>query len=514
MNFLKTAQKPVKTEDVEFALETNNYFKFQDLLKYLPFLIVAIFPLFWQLGSIAVRQWDEARLAVNAAEMINNGNLLVTYFDSEPDMWNTKPPLQIWLIALSIKVFGYTEFAVRFPAVLAVIATFVLLLWFSRKVFNSDWAGILSIFVLVTSQGYSGYHVARNGDYDALLVFFSMAYLLSFFVYLEELKPKYLLACGIAISLAVLTKGVAGLMAAPVMLLYVLYRRKLVYLIKQPVLYKAAAIVIALPAAYYLLREWQNPGYLQAVYDNELGGRYLETLEGHLHPWDWYLQDMDKYKFLPWLYVFPVSIAILFLQPSTLIKRFAAYGTAFLVIFMFVISSANTKLQWYDAPLYPMAALLIGVSIWLVSNVIIRYYNFKYQYIFYAAAMILIFWKPYHMLLKYHLQEKTHAPSWHWETFFGPALKDLSKNHPEEKNVTILARSDKYNASLRFYMLGYKKEGYLFTNVSEQNIMELRPNELVVTCNSQLRDDVETHYEVERLYSEHTCRTFRIISKK
>ncbi|MDX5348541.1 MAG: hypothetical protein LPK19_14995, partial [Hymenobacteraceae bacterium] len=100
------------------------------------------------------------------------------------------------------------------------------------------------------------------------------------------------------------------------------------------------------------------------------------------------------------------------------------------------------------------------------------------------------------------------------ETFFGPALKDLSKNDPEEKNVLLLSNAGQYNASLRFYILGYQKQGYNFTTITEHHIQDLKPNEVVITCNGQFRDDIETNYEVDRLYSAHTCRTFRIISKK
>src|SRR5688572_8140979 len=118
------------------------------------FALVVVFPVYWQLTGIPIRQWDESRLAVNAAEMLDNGNWIVTYFGGNPDLWNTKPPLQIWLIALSIKLFGYTEFAVRFPTTLAVLATFGVIFIFSLRHFKSVLIAVLSVLVLVTSQGY------------------------------------------------------------------------------------------------------------------------------------------------------------------------------------------------------------------------------------------------------------------------------------------------------------------------------------------------------------------------
>lgn len=61
------------------------------------FTIILIFPIFYDLGGLTIRQWDESRNATNALEMSKNGNYLVTYFNNNIEMWNTKPPLLIWI---------------------------------------------------------------------------------------------------------------------------------------------------------------------------------------------------------------------------------------------------------------------------------------------------------------------------------------------------------------------------------------------------------------------------------
>lgn len=53
-------------------------------------------PLFGHLDTLPLRLWDESRLAINAYEMMKDGDLIVTHFNGQPDMWNTKPPLMIW----------------------------------------------------------------------------------------------------------------------------------------------------------------------------------------------------------------------------------------------------------------------------------------------------------------------------------------------------------------------------------------------------------------------------------
>ncbi|HQA87386.1 MAG TPA: 4-amino-4-deoxy-L-arabinose transferase, partial [Bacteroidales bacterium] len=79
-------------------------------------IILILFPLFGKLDKIPVQLWDESRLAINALEMFENGNLLVTYYKGEPDFWNTKPPLMIWFQSLNFHLFGVNEFSLRLPS--------------------------------------------------------------------------------------------------------------------------------------------------------------------------------------------------------------------------------------------------------------------------------------------------------------------------------------------------------------------------------------------------------------
>jgi len=70
------------------------------VLKIILFLSLVYFPIFLHLDILPLRMWDEARYAINAYEMNQNGNFIVTHYQGQPDMWNTKPPLMIWFQAL------------------------------------------------------------------------------------------------------------------------------------------------------------------------------------------------------------------------------------------------------------------------------------------------------------------------------------------------------------------------------------------------------------------------------
>jgi len=155
--------------------------------------------------------WDESRLAVNALEMCENGNLLVTHFDGKPDMWNTKPPLVIWIQASFMKVFGYNKLALRLPSALAGLATVFLVFLFCKKNLSNEKLGYFASLVLITIPGYISNHVTRTGDYDSILTFFTTLSIFLIFIFSSKIKTennRILYFIAFIFSLVVLTKGI------------------------------------------------------------------------------------------------------------------------------------------------------------------------------------------------------------------------------------------------------------------------------------------------------------------
>jgi hypothetical protein len=79
--------------------------------------------MFIDLRPVPIVLWDESRLAVNALEMHLRGLSLVTTYEFSPDLWNTKPPLLIWLMQPGMAAFGPSEWTVRLPSLAAVTPT-------------------------------------------------------------------------------------------------------------------------------------------------------------------------------------------------------------------------------------------------------------------------------------------------------------------------------------------------------------------------------------------------------
>ena len=167
-----------------------------DVISLVMLIIVLVFMFFLCLGSIPIRIWDEARLANSALYMHLHGFSIIPFYDDQPDMWSTKPPLMIWLQVFSIKLFGVNEWAVRFPAALSSILTGIMLWQFGRRHFQNTWMGFLSGCILATTYAYVNFHAGRTGDYDALLSLLVTGSCLCFFLYCTSGATKYIYGFG------------------------------------------------------------------------------------------------------------------------------------------------------------------------------------------------------------------------------------------------------------------------------------------------------------------------------
>src|SRR3982751_4423800 len=99
------------------------------------------------LGSFEIKG-EEGRRILPAMAMLESGNYLVPQVGS--DTYFSKPPLVNWLVAGSIKVFGRSEWAVRLPSVLAVLAVAFAFLTAARAVLGVKGATIGALIWLTT----------------------------------------------------------------------------------------------------------------------------------------------------------------------------------------------------------------------------------------------------------------------------------------------------------------------------------------------------------------------------
>jgi 4-amino-4-deoxy-L-arabinose transferase-like glycosyltransferase len=473
-------------------------------------LALAYWPLFGNLNKLPIRIWDESRAAVNAFEMMKSGELIVTTFEGMADDYCVKPPVLIWFQALSLKLFGVNEIGVRLPSALAGLFTCFLLFFFLRKYLKSNLVGVFAFLVLLTINGYINRHVTRTGDYDALLTLFITSYCLLFFTWIETRQRKYILPFFLFVTLAVLTKSIAGLLIGPALLAYVLYRKSLLPLLKTKEFYLGTIFFLVCVGGYYFLREKMQPGYLELVWRFELGGRYGKTLNIHSGPPIFYLMNLIKYRMGYWVLFVPLSLILIFTSSNVRLKRIGGFSALCAVIYLLVVSGGQTKLEWYDAPAFPFLSITIAIGLYRIFNLVkdsegaLRFKKSIFTLLFVALIFIL----PY-----FRITQKIYkSAEYSWETeFFKVSYLFRNANQGKIDLDGYHLVYEDYHAHLDFYILALKEKG---VTVHETMYTHLQKGDIAIVSQWPILDKIQKRYNFTLLEKDQNVHILQIESMK
>lgn len=466
-------------------------------LKYLLLGGLLIIPLFLYMDNMAIRTWDEARNTINAYEMYRNGGFFVTYFEGEPDMWNTKPPLLIWIQALFMHLFGPNEFAIRLPSALASLATCILLVVFFEKYLKRFWFGAITVLILITCNGYIGVHVARTGDYDAILTLFLLFSGLFFFSFIETKKIKHLYLFFIFLTLGCLTKGIAGLLFAPAYMLYAIYRKKFLKLLKNKHLYFGILGFVLIIGGYYLIREALNPGYLQAIADNELGGRYVRVMGNHKKGFFYYLNSMINRDFRGLAFLIPLGAVIGLLSKNSKILKITVFSLIMAGVHFLVISMATNKLQWYNVPEFPWLAIIMTTAIFTGFEYLRDIDKKKLPItvnILPYALIILLFFQPYVHITNKVMGHNRPFAKWQRSMEIGYYLRGATKGYYDVDGFDLLTHG--YNTQNLLYVKVLQDKG---VDIEVKDWQNLEPNDKVLVHQPEMMECINEFYDYEIL---------------
>jgi 4-amino-4-deoxy-L-arabinose transferase-like glycosyltransferase len=137
-------------------------------------------------------------------------------FDAKGLMTVDKPPLALWVEALSVKLFGFNSLAILVPQALMGAASVGLLYDLTRRRWGRA-AGTLAGLALALTPVIVA--VSRHNNPDALLVLCSVGALWCFVRALEHGATKWLVAAGVCVGLGFEAKMGAALMVLPGMAL-------------------------------------------------------------------------------------------------------------------------------------------------------------------------------------------------------------------------------------------------------------------------------------------------------
>jgi 4-amino-4-deoxy-L-arabinose transferase-like glycosyltransferase len=320
---------------------------------------------FFRLGTPGLFDADEPAYAQAAREMLETGDWITPHFNGLPRF--DKPILFYWLITLSYRVFGVTEFAVRFWSALAAVILVLTIAWAGRRWFGPP-ADLLSGLALTTNLLTA--LLARAAVTDMLLTLFVTLAILAGVEALRESAPGtgWATIGWIAMGLAVLVKGPVGFVIPAMALggsLFIFHelRRGLNRLLPWQGLLLFATITLPW---YILVLAANGWTFVEGFVIKHHVSRFTGVISSHAGPL-WFYLPVALVGFFPWSAYLPRA----FWQAGAVARRREAreHSDRLLVVcacwaagvFIF-FSLAGTKLPSYLFPAFPAMALLVGAA--------------------------------------------------------------------------------------------------------------------------------------------------------
>jgi 4-amino-4-deoxy-L-arabinose transferase-like glycosyltransferase len=301
---------------------------------------------------------DEGRYAEIAREMLAGGDWVIPHLNGLA--YIEKPPLQYWATALSLRLFGQSEFAARFYTALSALGT-VLAVWLvARRLWGSSAAWRASLML------------------SSMLLFLVMGQLLTLdmglTLYLTVALAGFLLAqtgrrssefgwmllAWIATALGVLSKGlVAAAIPAAVLVSYSAWARDFSPWRRLHIVW-GLPLFLAICVPWHWLAALRLADFPQFFFVHEHLARYLTPSANREEAW-WFFGEVFVLGSVPWTLPALRVMALGWrchasrgeFNPALLLWIW----TWFVVIFF---SLSESKLVPYILPAMPALALLIA----------------------------------------------------------------------------------------------------------------------------------------------------------
>jgi 4-amino-4-deoxy-L-arabinose transferase-like glycosyltransferase len=328
----------------------------------LPALTLLTF--FVLLGNRPLNEPDEGRYSEVAREMIETGNWLVPHFWYLPHL--DKPPLTYWLVALSMKIFGQSEWAVRLPVALAGIsgvwAAFCL-----GCALGGRRVGWWSALILQTTMFY--WFMGRMLTTDMLLTQFTAWAIYFFWRSWAALRMEkggeffaWHLAGWIAVALGFMTKGPVALAIPGVAFgALLIFRRKELSGMVFAGLFAGLALFLILAAPWFLVVFQMMPSSAHYMILGQAAGHFLGTTIKNRSAAPGFYFLMLAWQLLPWTFL----LGWLWrrehwrsLDPTA--KEGWILLNAWAIFTFTLFSLSHAKLATYILPLYPALAVMLA----------------------------------------------------------------------------------------------------------------------------------------------------------
>lgn len=328
--------------------------------------------------------WDEQYHALVAKNMMDNPFKPMLYinpvvkFDSQlwtaNHIWLHKQPLFLWIMSISLKIFGVNAFAVRFPSVIAH-ALMVFLIYRIGTLVHSKKLGFYAAFLFVFSyyilELMVGYQVCDHND--MIFLFFATASFWAWFEYHHNPNNKWLILIGLFSGCAMLTKWLIGLLVFAGWGLNVLFSKNSRFDFKSYLqMFKAflIAIVVFVPWQIYTFVKFPAETKFEFQYNSR---HFTEPIEGHDGDWTFHFKSLNvlygEGDFVPWMIL--IGFILLFFLLKNKQHKIFIFGTVILTYLFYTL--AKTKMDSFGLVVSGFVFIALAIIILEIEILLVKF---------------------------------------------------------------------------------------------------------------------------------------------
>jgi len=148
--------------------------------------------------------YDDARYSMVAKDIVLHGTWMDIQANGAPALEH--PPLFPWIQAAFFLGFGLSDPIAKLPSALCGFGTVLLTYWLARRMLNDSFAASLAMFVMAGSIYFLKY--AARAMTDVPFTFFFLCSVCAWL--LSEEDSRWYLACGLFVSMAMMTRAMMG----------------------------------------------------------------------------------------------------------------------------------------------------------------------------------------------------------------------------------------------------------------------------------------------------------------
>jgi 4-amino-4-deoxy-L-arabinose transferase-like glycosyltransferase len=321
------------------------------------------------LGSYGLYEPHEGHFAMVGQEILWRNDWVTPHLNGSPYL--NKPPLLYWLIALTTKIFGSTEFAARLPIALAGWLGIVIAWKWSRELWGINASRLTALMLSVTLGWFIFTHQILI---DALLgtLLISSNYFLWRSLYQPQSRFNWW-GTNVSLALCVLTKGLIGVVFPLLGCLGLIIVRRDFKILRRIKLFQGILLMLAIILPWFIAVEQANPGFwhyfiVNEHFDRLLDRRYPPDYEiskisaiGYLvitacwcFPWILFLPSVIKSTIQEWQRGFLVNASLLDRKNSDGVFLLASAAILPVVLFL----PLSSRLIYYSIPAIPPYIML------------------------------------------------------------------------------------------------------------------------------------------------------------